>query len=129
MNDRIIAVADSGNHRIQIFDHQGQLRFVFGSFGQGHGQLAYPSGVAIADNGDIIVADSFNHRVVRYREDGTVLGYFGRGLNNPGATAIGDDGLVHVNDAGHNRVCVFDHQGAKRYTYARETYARERVLA
>ena len=40
-----IVVAESGNHRIQVFDRNGKFLFKFGSQGKGNGQFQSPCGV------------------------------------------------------------------------------------
>ena len=61
-DDRII-VADSNNHRIQIFDSAGNFVSKFGSNGSGNGQFNFPNGVAVDSDDRIIVADNSNHRI------------------------------------------------------------------
>lgn len=58
-----ILVADTGNHRIQVFDSQGNFLSSFGSFGSGLGELAYPVGLGLTPTGDLVVAEPGNHRV------------------------------------------------------------------
>jgi len=42
-----IIVADTNNHRIQIFDREGRFKFQFGDQGKRDGQLMYPNRVAV----------------------------------------------------------------------------------
>ena len=56
-------MADSGNHRIQVFGPDGSFAFKFGSLGAGGGQFESPTGVAFGPAGQIAVADSGNHRI------------------------------------------------------------------
>ena len=42
-----IWVADSANHRIQVFDSDGKLLFLWGESGPGLGQLSYPYNLAL----------------------------------------------------------------------------------
>lgn len=42
-----IIVADTNNHRIQIFDREGRFKFQFGECGKRDGQLLYPNRVAV----------------------------------------------------------------------------------
>ena len=46
-----IFVADTWNHRVQVFDGSGDLQLAFGGFGHGDGQLHAPS-----DGGDAATA-------------------------------------------------------------------------
>lgn len=58
-----ILVGDSGNARVQIFQPNGTLIRVFGGRGTNPGKFAWVSGIAIANNMDIIVTDSKNSSV------------------------------------------------------------------
>jgi DNA-binding beta-propeller fold protein YncE len=53
-----VAVADLANHRVQIFDGEGNYQRSFGSEGEDHGQLTYPSEVASDAHGNLLVLDS-----------------------------------------------------------------------
>ena len=63
-----IVVADTNNHRIQIFDKEGRFKFQFGECGKRDGQLLYPNRVAVVkSSGDIIVTErSPTHQVSIY---------------------------------------------------------------
>ncbi len=52
-----IYVADRNNHRIQVFDSQGNFLLKFGSYGYGDGQFGGPGGVALDASGNIIVSE------------------------------------------------------------------------
>ena len=44
--DNAIVVADSSNHRVQVFNEQGQHRLSFGCYGNGEGETgSYPGNV------------------------------------------------------------------------------------
>merc|ERR1711936_1312514 len=56
--DNEIIVADTNNHRIQVFDKEGNFKFQFGEVGKRDGQLLYPNRVAVvASSGDIVVTE------------------------------------------------------------------------
>ena len=61
--ENIIAVADSSNHRVQVFDANGVYRFEFGTYGNGDGEFDCLAGVAINRIGQFIIADRYNHRI------------------------------------------------------------------
>ena len=63
--DNEIVVADTNNHRIQVFDKDGNFKFQFGEVGKRDGQLLYPNRVAVvASSGDIVVTErSPTHQV------------------------------------------------------------------
>jgi DNA-binding beta-propeller fold protein YncE len=57
-------VADYANHRIQIFDPQGEFIAKFGEGGSADGQLSGPEGVGVdKESGAVYVADTGNNRI------------------------------------------------------------------
>ena len=61
--DEEIIVADTNNHRIQIFDKNGEYKYQFGIPGKEEGQLWYPRKVAVIRlNGKFVVCDRGNER-------------------------------------------------------------------
>ncbi|XP_012286456.1 B-box type zinc finger protein ncl-1 isoform X2 [Orussus abietinus] len=61
--DEDIIVADTNNHRIQIFEKTGTFKFHFGCPGKEEGQLWYPRKVAVMrNNGKFVVCDRGNER-------------------------------------------------------------------
>jgi len=61
--DGKVYVVDGGNHRIVVFDMQGQFLFKFGGKGKANGQMNYPVGIFADANKTVYVADSGNFRV------------------------------------------------------------------
>jgi DNA-binding beta-propeller fold protein YncE len=59
----MIYIADSGNHRILVFDFQGKLLKIIGSKGQGPAEFSNPSGLFILEDGGLAVADVDNNRI------------------------------------------------------------------
>lgn len=83
-----IFVADTWNHRVQVFDGNGQLQVAFGGFGEGDGQLHAPSDVALVTpqlpwetEGTsapmLVVADERNQRLQVFTTDGVWLATLG----------------------------------------------------
>ncbi|GAB6020299.1 hypothetical protein CHUAL_003013 [Chamberlinius hualienensis] len=61
--DDEIVVADTNNHRIQIFEKTGDFKYQFGIPGKEEGQLWYPRKVAVMRNsGKFVVCDRGNER-------------------------------------------------------------------
>ncbi|MCA9876409.1 MAG: NHL repeat-containing protein, partial [Thermomicrobiales bacterium] len=86
------------------------------------GQFKDPIGVAVAPDGAILVVDSANTRVERFRADGSFLDIWGEGntgalftrtANGLGPTGIttGPDGLTWVADTWGHRVVALDANG------------------
>ncbi|KAJ8297904.1 hypothetical protein KUTeg_024435 [Tegillarca granosa] len=62
-SDEDIIVADTNNHRIQIFEKTGEFKYQFGIPGREEGQLWYPRKVAvIRSSGKFVVCDRGNER-------------------------------------------------------------------
>lgn len=53
-----IYVADSGNHRVDIFSESGESKGQFGTFGQGDGQFSRPLQIAVDSSGSVYVTDA-----------------------------------------------------------------------
>jgi hypothetical protein len=51
------------NHRIQVFSADGALLRMFGVYGEGEAEFLVPVGVAVNGAGEIVVADSAQHKV------------------------------------------------------------------
>lgn len=107
-------VADSGNHRIQVFDENGIFLSTYGQAGSGNGQFNDPQGLTLDSSGDAIIADSGNNRLQVLHFDGTNLSFLRSitvGLSYPaGVVTYGADYIV-VADTGNSRVKVLDDEG------------------
>lgn len=68
-----ICVADSNNHRIQVFSPSGALLRAFGEEGMEPGRLYYPRVVRVNDQGDVYVADSKPGRVQKFNPEGQFI--------------------------------------------------------
>jgi len=68
-----IYVADTNNHRVQIFDATGAFVRTFGTEGETPGHLLFPTDVRIGDAGDVFVFDLHGKRVQKFRPDGTLV--------------------------------------------------------
>jgi predicted membrane-bound mannosyltransferase len=118
--DGYVYVADSGNHRIQKFTFDGEFVAAWGVRSDRAEEGAAPRGflepwdVAVAPNGEIYVADTWNHRIQRLDGEGNLLGFWGlfgefgpldgevgeSAFYGPRGVVIGPDGRVYVADTG-----------------------------
>ena len=107
-------VADTDNHRIQVFDPSGNHLFSFGAFGTGSGQMKSPQGIAVDSDGIIYVADTDNNRIQGFAGGGAFLwktGTAGSGLgqfNKPMGIQIGLGQRLYVADTSNHRIQVLD---------------------
>lgn len=109
-----IVVADTNNHRIQIFDKEGRFKFQFGECGKRDGQLLYPNRVAVVrSSGDIIVTErSPTHQVQIYNQYGQFVRKFGANiLQHPRGVTVDNKGRIIVVECKVMRVIIFDQAG------------------
>jgi len=112
-SDEKVYVADTGNHRVQVFHINGTFDFNFGSYGSAPGQFSSPEDILVAGGGVIYVADTGNHRVQVFHNNGAFIrqiGSYGSGdgqLSSP--EGMGGQGYVlYVADTGNHRIQAFD---------------------
>ena len=106
-------VADSCNHRIQVFYADGTFLRSHGTPGSGRGELSYPYDISVDAQGRQFVCEFGNSRVQVF--DATdqpveILGGYGAGLgqfSNPWSLALDSRGNLYVADSGNHRVQKF----------------------
>lgn len=109
-----IIVADTNNHRIQIFDKDGRFKFQFGECGKRDGQLLYPNRVAVVkQSGDIIVTErSPTHQIQVYNQYGQFVRKFGADiLQHPRGVTVDHKGNIIIVECKVMRVIIFDLTG------------------
>jgi DNA-binding beta-propeller fold protein YncE len=97
-----IYVAEYSNHRIQKFDSSGAfvsgwgwgvddgtaeyqictVTCTVGISGGGDGQFSYPDKISVSSNGKIYIADTGNHRIMVFDNDGGFLAAWGSGVDD-----------------------------------------------
>jgi len=109
--DNEIIVADTNNHRIQVFDKDGNFKFQFGEVGKRDGQLLYPNRVAVVvQSGDIVVTErSPTHQVQIFTKYGQFIRKFGADiLQHPRGVTTDNHGRIIVVECKVMRVVIFD---------------------
>jgi sugar lactone lactonase YvrE len=71
-NEGNVFVLDSGNHRIQKFDPNGNFLASFGRQGQGPGEFQYPQSIDLDPDGNLYVSDSGNQKIQIIKSDGSL---------------------------------------------------------
>ncbi|MEU4040021.1 NHL repeat-containing protein [Streptomyces collinus] len=121
-------IADRGNHRVRKVAPDGTINTVAGTGTGGYSgdggpafaaQLNDPTGVTVGKDGNLYIADFFNHRVRKVTPDGTIStvagngtkGYSGDGvpaltttLSNPCSVDMDGSGNLYIADRGNCRV-------------------------
>lgn len=136
LDDGSLVFADPGNHRIRQVTPDGIIRNIAGNGATrflGDGLLASsavlnrPSDVAALSNGDLLIADTHQHRIRRVSaSDGVISTFAGIGrsafsgdggpavwasLSFPKGLAVAQDGSVYVTEEGNKRVRRIDVSG------------------
>lgn len=110
-------VADTYNHRIQVFHPNGRFIATFGAEGMQFGALLRPKGLAWGGDQLVYVADTGNHRIQAYDHRGEavmMLGGFGNlpgQFNAPEAVAIDAQNMLYIADTQNHRVQKFASDG------------------
>ena len=113
--DGLLWVADACNHRIQVFDQDGQARQTVGNTqGSEPGQMYYPYCLALDGKGHVYVCEYGNHRVQKFTLDGKSVALLGQRRPQAGAAestrghlVLDSRGRVHVLDSMNHRVQRF----------------------
>lgn len=108
--DGIVYVTDSGRRAVFAFDMEAGRLDVWERADQG-APFDAPSGIALAGNGELLVADAGLGRVVRLTRDGRPVGSFGSASLVRPAGIVWSDRGIFVADAGAHDLKVFDVDG------------------
>ncbi|MGO0063287.1 cadherin-like beta sandwich domain-containing protein [Brevibacillus fluminis] len=128
-------IAVRANNAIRKIDTSGKITTVAGTGAAGYGgdggpatsaQLNFPDGVEVDKDGNIYIADSFNHRVRKVDTTGKITtvagtgtaGYGGDGgpateaqLKDPTGVAVDNDGNLYIADYENHRIRKVDTTG------------------
>lgn len=103
-------VADSCNHRIQVFAPDGAFLRAYGRPGTGPGELSYPYDIRVDGAGNQFVCEFGNSRIQVFDAHDRPLEIIGGPgaapgrFSNPWSLALDSRGNLYVADAGNHRV-------------------------
>ncbi|MBN8248747.1 MAG: hypothetical protein J0L84_15065 [Verrucomicrobia bacterium] len=111
--DDAVYVADSCNHRIQVFDRDGKFLRSHGRAGSHPGEFSYPYDIRVAPDGTQFVCEFGNSRVTVLDARDQVLEVLGGPgaapghFANPWSIALDSRGNLYVADSQNHRVQKF----------------------
>lgn len=110
--DGRVFVSDVSRQAVYVFDKANASLNVWERINENL-KFELPVGLALANNGDLLVADASLRIVVRLNSSGESVGTIGLGeLKHPaGITVNPEDGFIYVADRGENQIKVFNDAG------------------
>ena len=122
--NRLLYVTDAEQDLVLVYDADPPFKLIrkLGKPGTEHtstlpGEFAKPVGVAVDQDGNVFVSDTWNNRIEEFDADGNFIRTFGEAGDGPGYFArpkgisIDGDGHIWVTDAMQDRVQVFTPEG------------------
>jgi ABC-type Fe3+ transport system permease subunit/streptogramin lyase len=107
--DRIY-VADSCNHRIQVFSSDGKFLSAYGKAGTAAGEFSYPYDIQVDAQGRQFVCEFGNSRIQVFDASNKSIEVIGKAggapgeFNNPWSIALDSKGNLYVADSQNHRV-------------------------
>jgi sugar lactone lactonase YvrE len=122
--NRLLYVTDAEQDLVLVYDADPPFKLIrkLGKPGTEHtstapGEFAKPAGVAVDQDGNVYVSDTWNNRIEEFDADGKFIRTFGEAGDGPGYFArpkgisVDSDGQIWVADALQDRVQVFTPEG------------------
>jgi sugar lactone lactonase YvrE len=116
-----LAVVDTMNFRVQVFDRGGTFKYAIGNVGDGEdfGSFFRPKGIGFDSEGHLYVVDAAWSRVQVFDQLGELLYYFGTRGEKPGAfnlpsgMFIDRNDSVYIADSYNSRIQEFQYYGKR----------------
>jgi sugar lactone lactonase YvrE len=122
--NRLLYVTDAEQDMVFVYDADPPYTLIrkMGKPGTKHtstllGEFAKPTGVAVDEDGNVYISDTWNNRIEVFDADGTFIRTFGKAGDGPGyfarpkGLAIDSDGHLWVADGMQDRVQVYTPEG------------------
>lgn len=116
-------IVDRARARLVIPDAKGSKVLVFTLTGKllstvdGKGYFSFPNAVAVASDGSMVIADTYNATIVHYSADGKFLNSIGKRGDSPGnltlvtGVAVDSEDHIYATDGRLHNVTIFDKEG------------------
>lgn len=121
--NRVLFIPKGSTTATRVYGQPSFDTFGINTGGRSAGSLYYPNGVAVNSDG-VYVADTYNHRVLRFPHESNVAdrvygqpdfttattsypGYPERSLNLPKSVALDSEGGLYISDTGNHRVVYY----------------------
>jgi len=114
LDDNRLLITDTGNHRLQVMDRDGNFLESIGQFGSQPGQFNEPVGLAKGPEGSFYLADTWNGRIQQFTADffpayeWSVNAWYSQSIDNKPYIATDSAGRVYVTDPEGYRVLIFN---------------------
>lgn len=115
--DGLYYMPEAGNHRISVFDLDGNFQFLFGGFGTETGKMNNPEAAKFNGEGMLYVTDLKNDRIQVFTKAGKFVKAFGSTgseagqFKAPAGIGIDKNDNIYVGEIGNDRVQVLDKDG------------------
>jgi len=109
-----VIITDQGNQRVIVVNvFTGKIVWQYGTtgvIGMGPNQLNNPNSAEVLENGNILIADELNNRVIEITPAGSIVKTFtvGGALNTAAFASRLPNGHTLISDAGNNRIVEVD---------------------
>ncbi len=140
-DDGTIFIADTWNHRIMKFNSAGEELATWGAGGQTTAEdndpmkLFGPRDIALSPDGNVLITDTGNNRVIEYTANGEFVRQYGKKgssgapdeLSEPVGILVADNGDVYIGDFWNKRILILDNQLVFKSEIAVEEWGSQQV--
>ena len=109
---------EAGNHRVSVWDLEGNFKFLFGGSGTAEGKMNNPEASKFNSEGHLYVSDLKNDRMQVFDKKGNLLAIWGsegsgdgQFDNLHGVFVDQETGWLYIADTGNDRVQVYKPAG------------------
>ena len=117
-----------GTHPVMIFDKEGRFLDAWGEIGGEH-YFTFPHGLSVGRDGFVYTADSRDHTVRKWTNDGRLVltlgsanqnapAFSGKPFNRPTHATVASNGDIYVSDGyGNANIHCFSEQGELKFSW------------